>query len=409
LYKFRKWGKKDKKIGNIILISILFALSAYSYHSARVAVPAFLFLMTLDPIKLFLKRNFNLYFKEVWKQRLFGLYPLILFILLILPVFLANKSSLVLTRFKQENLFARYFPFAPKELITTENVWLNWQSNPIYYLTGLLTGHILSYISPLNLSARVYHWVKGSIQYIPTFSMFGWLDSLILLIGLIWVIKNLKISIKNRFLIYWIIAGAAPAAVTWNWFHPLRSLNLYPALDIIIALGIVLIYKFINNLKFKKIIYSGLTLIILISSVYVVLNEYNYSVWVNHGEFQPGGFKEGMQILKNMQDNYDQIIIDSPHAQSYIFFLFYQSFPPEIIQKYSEIRPKPGVEGDLTFNFYKYKFEKFDWPKQRNYKNTLFWVSHDVFKEEIENTPGAKLILVKNAVKTDGAAIITKD
>ena len=130
---------------------------------------------------------------------------------------------------------------------------------------------------------------------------------------------------------------------------------------------------------------------------------------INHGEYQPGGFKEGVSTLAKLQNNYEQIIIDSPHAQSYIFFLFYQSFDPKIVQSYADKRPAPGVEGNLNFDFWKYKFEKFDWPRQQNMSNTLFWVTSEVNKDEIKRVSGADLIWIPNAVREKATTIITKE
>lgn len=412
LYKYRDWKKEKNIIGKFVLISVLFSLSAYSYHGARLAVPMLLGMWAIDPLKIFFKKNISSYFTWIWKKRLLGFVPMLMFVILILPVFLANQSSLVLTRFKQENVFSRYSPYVPKELVTSDNVWQNWQNHPVYYFFGIMSGHIVSYISPVNLTQRVYHWVRGGVQYIPEFSMLGWMETFFFVFGLIILISSIVKDFKYRFIIYWIVAGAAPAALTWNWFHPLRSLNLFPALEIVVVLGMLGLYELGKNLLpvlVKKFVYAGVGLVLVLSLLFVVCNEYDYAVWSNHGEYQPGGFKEGVPILKSLQGNYDQVIIDSPHAQSYIFFLFYQSYPPEIIQKYAAIRPAPGVEGDLTFNFDKYIFTEFDWPKQQNYHKTIFWTSSEVKEDEINRTKGAKLIWVNNAIFKKATAIITKD
>jgi hypothetical protein len=189
-------------------------------------------------------------------------------------------------------------------------------------------------------------------------------------------------------------------------------MNLYPALEIIIALGLVALDKNIKiriNKKLYKLFSFCVSGLFLLTILFTVINEYGYSVAINHGEYQPGGFKEGVKILAGMQDKYDEIIIDSPHAQSYIFFLFYQSFPPEIVQSYAEIRPKPGIEGNLNFNFYKYKFEKYNWLEQRNKSKIMIWTSSEVIEKEIKNAKNANLIWVDNAVSKKATAIITKD
>lgn len=412
LYKYRDWKKEKNIFFKFVLVSVLFSLSAYSYHGARLAVPMLIGMWAIDPLKIFFKKNISSYFAWIWKKRLLGLVPLLMFVILILPVFLANQSSLVLTRFKQENIFTRYSPYVSKELVTADNVWQNWQSHPVYYFMGIISGHIVSYISPINLSQRVYHWVRGGVQYIPEFSMFGWMEVMFFVSGLVILVSSVTKKFKYRFIVYWIIAGAAPAALTWNWFHPLRSLNIFPALELIVVFGLISLYELGKKILpslIRKIVYTGVGFVLILSLLFVVCNEYVYAVWSNHGEYQPGGFKEGASILKSLQDNYDQIILDSPHAQSYIFFLFYQSFPPEIIQKYAAVRPAPGIEGNLNFNFEKYKFMKFDWPAQRNFNKTIFWTSSEVKEDEIKNTKGAKLIWVSNAVSEKATAIITKD
>jgi 4-amino-4-deoxy-L-arabinose transferase-like glycosyltransferase len=405
--------KKKRTFLKMLSIPFFFALSAYSYHGARAAAPIFIVLYAFDPLKLFFVKHFKSYKKWFLKFRLKYIYLVLFFLLFLIPVFFVNKSSQVLTRFRQENVFYRYSPFTPKELLNkNKNAWLNLENNPLYYFTGIMSGHMLSYISPINLGGRIYHWVKSSVQRIPSFSMFGWIETIIFVFGLVYLIKTFKTKGKNRFLIYWIIAGAAPAALTWNWFHPLRSMNLYPALELIIALGFVSLIEILNkylNKKIIKIIYIVFILLFSLSILFTIINEYNYAVAKNHGEYQPGGFKEGVPILAKLQDDYDEIIIDSPHAQNYIFFLFYQSFPPEIVQSYADKRPKPGVEGNLNFNFYKYKFEKYNWLEQRNKSKILIWTTSEVKENEIIDTPGANIIWVGNAVTDKITAIITKD
>ena len=401
------------KCKNRMLTVIFFALSAYSYHGARAAAPVLIILFVFDPLRLFFKKNFKDYKKWLLKFKIKYIWLLFLFVLFLVPIFLVNKSSQVLTRFRQENVFYRYYPFTPKEILSeNKSVWLDWQNNPVYYFFGIMVGHMLSYFSPINLGGRVYHWVKVSVQSVPSFSMIGWIETVVFVFGLIYLIKNIKTNFKNRFLVYWVLAAAAPAALTWTWFHPLRSMNLYLAIELILALGFVYLMKIFNkylSVLTVKIIYFVSIVLFALSILFTVINEYGYSVAISHGEYQPGSFKEGMSTLTKLQDKYDEIIIDSPHAQSYIFFLFYQSFDPKIVQSYADQRPKPGIEGNLNFNFYKYKFEKYNWSEQKNKSKILIWTTSEVIEEEIKSTLGANILWFGNAVSDKVTAIITKD
>jgi 4-amino-4-deoxy-L-arabinose transferase-like glycosyltransferase len=413
LYKNSFLIKEKKRKIKMLTIPFFFALSAYSYHGARAAVPAFIVLFLFDPFKLFFVRKFEKYKKWLLKFRLKYFYLLLIFILFLIPIFVVNKSSQILTRFRQENVFYRYSPFTPSELLTEgKNAWLNLENNPLYYFMGIMTGHMLSYFSPINLGGRIFYWVKNSVQHIPSFSMLGWAEVIVFVFGIVNLIKNFRLKAKNRFLVYWILAGAAPAALTWNWFHPLRSMNIYVALELIIALGFVSLFGILKK-RLGKSLFKIICMISIfffsLTALFTIISEYNYATAINHGEYQPGGFKEGVPILAKLQDNYDEVIIDSPHAQSYIFFLFYQSFNPEIVQSYTDQRPKPGVEGNLNFDFYKYKFEKYNWTEQKNKSKILIWTNSEVKEEEVKNTLGTDLIWVPNAVREKETAIIIKD
>lgn len=398
---FGLMAKKRGRAKDFVGCALFMVLAIYSYHSARLAGPALVFCLWLDPLKLIFKKKPRLEIKLLKDWRWAGV--LLAAGGLSWPIFAGQQSKLVLTRFRQENVFARFYPYAPRELVKSDNVWQEWRVNPVYYLGGLLTGHILSNFSPVNLTVRVFHWIKHSVMAIADFAILEWISGVIFVLGLGIVIGRLKTDFKSRFLIYWMTAGAMPAAVTWNWFHPLRSLNVYAAVDIIAALGLVIL------MKYKKWLAGGVIMLWLAAIPFVINNELVYNMWVNNGEYQPGGFKEGVPILAKLQDDYDKVIIDTPHAQSYIFFLFYQRYPPEKFQQYAYLRPAPGVEGNLNFDFDKYEFADFNWLKDKQRKRTIFWTSDEVKEEEIAAEPRARLIKVGNVASPWIASIIVLD
>lgn len=379
------------------------ALSMYSYHSARVAAPAFLFLYAL--IKIGKKRKFKISLKEL--NRI--LLPLIVLIILTLPIWLNLKDGLILTRLRQESAFKRLYPYAPPELINPKNLWLSFPAHPLYYLAANFIGHFFAYFSPINLGSRVYHWVRNSPQNIATFSLIGWSECLFFLIGLFYLIKRWQ-QRNNRIILAWIISGIAPAIVTWNWFHPLRSLSIYPAITLICILGILSVYKLLPR-AIKAIAILGFIGLFLMQGAYVINNELVYNVYESHGEYQPGGFKEGVPELVKIQDNYDKVIIETPHAQGYIFFLFYQSFPPETLQQFTKNRKLPGIEGDLSFDFYKYEFRKIYWPEDRKLKRTIFWgSSFSLPIKEVSQEPDVKIIKeFKSVLGYPAAVMVAKD
>jgi len=391
-----------KKKFRMFLSILFFAAAIYSYHSARLSAPLILIFWALDPIKRVFKKDFWRGMISYIKNNYIRIMPLVGLIMLCAPIFLVNSGGNVLTRFKQENVFSKFYPYSPRELVSP--------ISSLYYLGGIISGHIFSYVSPINLNERIFQWVKMSPMFIVRMGMFGWLEGIFFIFGFLYLVKMVRRSFKMRFLVYWIVAGIAPAAATWTWYHPLRSLNIYPALEIIVALGVCQVFGYVNSIVMsvfvKKGLLAGFVAIMAVSAIYTINNELLYSPYENNGEYQPGGYKEGMPYLKSIQDDYEKVIIDSPHAQNYIFLLFYQQFDPATIQSYAGIRPKPGVLGNLNFDFGKYEFRKVDWPVDKNLRKTVFWASSDIPIPEVEAVPGAKIKIIKN-VLYNTASIIT--
>lgn len=382
-------------------------MAIYSYHAARLAVPLMFVLVIIDPVsfsfKDFIRKPLTL-LKKLW--------PLYFIIASYIPLFLESQASYLLTRYSQTNIFSHFYPFTPQEIILFKNVWLNPLGNPLYYLGGQIFGHIFAYLSPKNLSLLIYPGVIKSAQAIGGSGMLGVAGGLFFTLGFVKYFKRL-INVDNyRFILYWILSGIAPAAITWEWFYPLRSLNIYPALDIVAILGIVVIIEYFKELpkhifKFAGLIVLGL--FIISSSVYSLLNEYGYGTWETAGEFQPGGFKEGAKVLAEIKDRYSTIYLDSNQAQSYEIFWYYMSYPPEKVQAIASLRNAPGKEGSPTINFDNFVYKKFDWPKDKELSNFAYWTSGEVKEEEIKNTPGANLIKIISPNGYWIASIITKE
>lgn len=401
LMNFEK--KRIYKIGTITFS----LLSIYAYHNARLAIPLLYVMVFLDPLQTGFKdiiKNPLRYIKKLW--------PLALVLIMYSPIFLASSSNAVLRRFDQTNIFSHYFPYAPKELLNNKAYWFNILPSPAYYLGGWITSHLMAYLSPKNLALSIYPWVIKSAQSISGTGMIGWLGGLLFIMGIPQWLKFVTTKMEYRLIVYWIIAAIAPAAVTWELFHPLRSLNVYPAIEVIIGLGIVWLIRRIDKLNSMLIRYSllaSLTVIFIVSSVYNTLNEFNYSIWDTNGEFQPGGYKEGAPLLSFLKDKYKVVYLDSPHAQNYAMFLFYMKYPPERIHKYAQARPPMGTEGFINFDFDNFVYKKYDWVHDKNKSNFVYWTSSEVIEKEISEIPGAKLYKIYDPLGRWAASIITKD
>jgi hypothetical protein len=395
---------KYYKIGTIAF-SIL---SIYSYHSSRVAIPLILFLILIDP----LSKNFKDLLKKPITQLLYKLWPLMIVLLFYLPLLLETGGGLLLTRLSQTNVFSHFYPFTPRELILTSVPWLNFAAHPLYYLGGLISGHLFAYLSPKNLSLLIYPGVIKSAQVISGTGMLGFFGGTMFIIGVLSQLKKLILEKEKRVLVYWFIAGIIPAAISWEWYYPLRALNIYPSIDIVAGFGILTLVSYFLKLKSKLISYILIFILIItgvLTSFYNVLNEYNFGARDTNGEFQPGGYKEGVPLLLSLKDKYETVYIDSVHAQNYTIFWFYMKYPPENIQRIAARRNAPGVIGPPTIDFDNFVYKKFDWPSDKNRSNFIYWTSSEVKEEEIRLTPGTDIYRVEGQLGNYPVTIITKD
>lgn len=304
-------------------LSLIFIIiSMYTYHSERaIAIPLLVILTFI------FKKTFSL-----------KIIPVA--IILLLPLVINFFTDPITARFSSTSVF-KLWPFTPKEfshIIYTPLATFIWQ----------ITGQYLAYFSPANL------FLKGSQepnQYVPSLGLFHILELPFLLIGFL-SLRKYKHLLK--FLVPIFILAPLPGVITWNWFSVIRTLPLYPAFSIVIALGFT---KLLQTFS-KPVLLAGL--LYAASVIYLANTEIIYSPAITHGESQPG-FEQAVPYLFTLYPKYDHIIIDSPHVSPYIFLLFYSSYDPNRYQSYHH-----------SSDFDKFQFRTINWNEDKFLKNTLF-------------------------------------
>lgn len=330
--------------------TILLALSAYGYHSARVAGPMFLV--------LWLGWRYIRKQKVEWKW-------LVVLIGLLLPLVLTGKSSDSLARFKSESVW-RMAPFAPEEVFGKQLT-----VNSLYFFGVLTTGKIAGLLSPTNFTTSFYPWVKESVQYVAEFNALGGIFIIFLIIGIREVFLFIRQE-KIQILILWLAAATVPVLATWNWFHLLRMLPGMMVLQIVIGLGVL---KILNG-RFRL----AVGILAVWQMVYGLNSEFNYSQIQNSQNFNANGYKAGVPQVMAKIEEVDKVVVDTPDREGYIFFLFYGSIEPRLVQVEAGRRLAEGNYG--SFNFDKFEFRTIDWERDQKMKKTILWMPN----REVENS-----------------------
>jgi hypothetical protein len=246
--------------------------------------------------------------------------------------------------------------------------------NQFFYFVWEVVGRYLAYFSPLNLFLREPQEpstiVVGNSIFHP-FEFIPWI------IGLVYLARNIK---KHKEFFALLVLSPLPAIITWNWFQPGRMMALFTVFSILIGVGVV---KLFERLRIKKVLYFSFAVYGLVAAFYL-FDAINVQLPTrDSGNWQPG-FRETVPVVMKLEKDYDQVIIETPHAQPYIFYLFYGKYPP---QKYlDELDLEKIGTPRKVYDFGKFKFRKIYWPEDRNLKNTLFVGSQENLpSKDIEN------------------------
>ena len=362
----------SKKRHRLLPFSILsFMLSMYTYNANKLLIPLFLIVLVVLNAES-LKR----YSKKVLKVSL-SILILFLFAFVVLAF-----SGQALARAGSTNIFilwprTQVFQFLIKEhsISGLADFLLH---NQFFYFVWEVIGRFFAYFSPHNLFLREPQEpstiLVGNSIFHP-FEFIPWI------IGLIYIMRNIK---KHKEFFALLILSPVPAIITWNWFQPGRVMSLFAVFSILIGVGIVKVFEY---LKIKKILYFSLVVYGLVSAFYLFDSINMQLPTRDSGNWQPG-FRETVPVVMELEKNYDQVIIETSHAQPYIFYLFYGKYSPD---KYlAELDLEKIGTPRKVYDFGKFKFRKIYWPDDRYLQNTLFVGSEenlpakDIEQEEIE-------------------------
>ncbi len=137
---------------------------------------------------------------------------------------------------------------------------------------------------------------------------------------------SMQVFLNKALLLF---VAPVPAALTWNWFQPARAMVLYVYLAIIGGCGLAFVFFEIRRVS--RIVYFG-----SLAAFVLYLHLCGLYLWDSiriqlpaqvMGNWQPG-FRESVPLVMKYLDSYNKVIIDTPHAQPYIFFLFYGRYDP---------------------------------------------------------------------------------
>ena len=356
--------KSLKKPFLLFPTAIIMGASIYIYQSEKVLIP----LLFIILVFVFRKELFM-----IPKKYLIAFVAIIFLIAMPMINFTLTNSD-ALARAKGVSIFSDLTPFLKQnvqKLIEDKKnkdyLGLLLDNRRIEFAKSIISG----YISHFDLS---WLFITSDIErhHAPNMGLLYIWELPFLLIGIYALMfGNFDKKIKI-FVIAWFLIVPIPASVTSGVPHAVRTLNFLPIFQIFVAIGLIVSYIFISNMKyqFKYLIFSLCFLFFIFNFLYY-LNQYFVQQNYFHSQVWQYGYKEAIGKIARIEEKYSKIIVSNqPHLdQSYMFFLFYLKYPPTLYQK-EAIYASGGFRENHKFG--KYEFRPIVWDNEKKSSDILF-------------------------------------
>lgn len=242
----------------------------------------------------------------------------------------------------------------------------------------------------------------------PNSGMLLFIDLLLLPIGVFTLIK--KKSHLTKFTILWLLLSPLPAVLSRDQVHSIRALNMVIPLVIISAVGLSQVIKYLKVLSRHRFYLTSY--ILLLTSMFCVSFIYFIDAYYIHLPahylFDGYAYKQIVNVVIPIQDNYKKIQIQQSFAQPYIYFLFYgssmnpQKYDPAVYQKQAEL-VESEYKGDVGYitKLDNIEFVDQNWSYNRSYHDSLI-VGDSIKIPDEESKDPSRFKLIKEIKYLDG-------
>jgi len=308
---------KDKKY----LFILFYALSLYTYHSARLIAP--LLALTL------LVTNYHLLITNLKKWFL----PLLFGILICIPVLFSFLNNGGTARFSGVGITADKGPLNRSEELLNHHNNVKLINRVIHNKRVL---YILSwsekYLSHFNFNFLFNEGDAVPRSKIPNMGLLYLIELPLLIYGIYKSLQSskvLKLQRSNSLFLLWLLIAPIASSITFQAPSALRALFMIIPLTYFIALGIYHLPKISH--------YVLLPLYIFYFAFYL------HSYFVQYVKIYPFawnyGFSKVVPYVQDNKDKYDHIYFTNKYDQPYILYLFFSQYDPVKIQNQIELTP----------------------------------------------------------------------
>ena len=343
-----------KKSKLLILSSLFFGLTLLTYQGAKLSTLIVIICLVIayrDQIKLLFKKDSKSIYLSV-------VALLVLSLPIVFSFFKGQTGRLavfsVLSHPRQSDYL--YGILDQAEVEVGSSTYYIYYSEGLNFARGIM-GRWFN-----HFSAR-YLFFNGDWQNprhtVPGVGVMLFADLVLVLFGLYAVIR--KRTSFTIFILLWLILAPLPAILSRDQVQAIRSANMIIPLVLVAAFGAQLV---LSGLKKGKLIKLGvwLFLLIYVASIIYFLDALIVHNPKHNAKYWNYGYREVVNAITPIQNNYDLIVLQQSYNQPYIYFLFYQKYDPGKYQMKAKL--KESEYGDVGFvtSLDNIEFKPFSWP-----------------------------------------------
>lgn len=292
---------------------VCFSLSIYTFNSPRMFVPIIIAVLSL------------IFIRELIKLKVKYILALILFVILLLPAaphLLSREGSLRFQEVSWVNDLAPITQANSRVAVDGGAWWANVVHNRRFVYLKEFLKHYFDHLNPKFLF--VSGDVNPKLSSQSTGELYWW--DLPFLLGGIYFLASKRRSFKV--VAAWMAISLIPASLARETPHALRTLEILPMPQVLAGLGIVYFLDLISR-KGKLVLISLVAVLYFVSLSYYVFNYY-HSYQINYALDWEYGYKDMVNYVRSIENKYDFVSVTNKYGRPYIYFLFYEKYPPSL-------------------------------------------------------------------------------
>lgn len=338
----------------LVLASFFFGFSIYSYHSPRLLVP------------LFVAGLIIIFFAKLRSKLIYLSVFLILLSIFYLPV-IKDLSRGTAARFSSVSVINPDEKLGESIKFTEYDFQRGDSFGKIMHNRRIIFGReiLAGYLDHFNFDFLFLTGDAPGRHHAAGMGMLFFLEFPFIVVGLIYLLKNIKNTSCQTVLLWFLIAPVA-ASLTSGTPHAVRAIFYLPAYQIFTSFGILYALNHVTIKPFNKLLNVLITLLLMINFFYY-FHQYYIHTPIEHAPDWQFGYKQAVESVNKYEAGVDRIIFTYKYDQPYVFFLFYNKINPSWYQG-------NWGQGEIDRNrrkFGKYEFRNIDWEKDKNLSNVL--------------------------------------